>query len=140
MTDANTADPLARFDITAKEISRVVAVFYAQVRTHEVLGPVFAAHVTDWVEHEEKIAGFWRNAILRERSYSGNPMRVHVSRPDVKAVHFPLWLSLFHEVLRGELPERTALQWGALADRIGEGFRTGIVAMRQPADQPPKLF
>jgi len=140
MSDAETANPLARFEITAEEISRVVAVFYAQVRTHEVLGPVFAAHVEDWPEHEEKIAGFWRNAILRERSYSGNPMREHVSRPDVKAEHFPLWLGLFHEVLRAELPEHTALQWGALADRIGEGFRTGIVAMRQPKDQPPKLF
>ncbi|WP_291727680.1 group III truncated hemoglobin [Leisingera sp. F5] len=140
MSDADTANPLARFDITAGEIARVVTVFYAQVRAHPVLGPVFAAHVSDWAEHEEKITGFWRNAILRERSYSGNPMREHVSRPDVKAEHFPLWLGLFHEVLRGELPQRTALQWGALADRIGEGFRTGIVAMRQPKDQPPKLF
>lgn len=140
MSDTDTANPLARFEITAEEISRVISVFYARVRAHDVLGPVFAAHVTDWPEHEEKIAGFWRNAILRERSYSGNPMRVHVSRPDVKAEHFPLWLGLFHEVLRAELPERTALQWGALADRIGEGFRTGIVAMRQPKDQPPKLF
>lgn len=140
MSDTDTANPLARFEITAEEISRVISVFYARVRAHDVLGPVFAAHVTDWPEHEEKIARFWRNAILRERSYSGNPMRVHVSRPDVKAEHFPLWLGLFHEVLRAELPERTALQWGALADRIGEGFRTGIVAMRQPKDQPPKLF
>ncbi|MEX0302723.1 MAG: group III truncated hemoglobin [Leisingera sp.] len=140
MTQADTANPLARFEITAEEISRVVAVFYARVRSHEVLGPVFAAHVTDWPEHEEKIASFWRNAILREKSYNGNPMRVHVSRPDVKAEHFPVWLGLFHEVLRSELPERTALQWGALADRIGEGFRTGVVAMRQPKDQPPKLF
>lgn len=140
MTDTDTANPLARFEITAEDISRVVAVFYARVRGHDVLGPVFAAHVSDWPEHEEKIAGFWRNAILRERSYSGNPMRVHVSRPDVKAEHFPLWLGLFHEVLRAQLPAQTALQWGALADRIGEGFRTGIVAMRQPKDQPPKLF
>lgn len=140
MSDTDTANPLARFEITAAEISRVVAVFYARVRAHPVLGPVFAAHVSDWPEHEEKIAGFWRNAILRERSYSGNPMRVHVSRPDVKAEHFPMWLGLFHEVLRAELPERTALQWGALADRIGEGFRTGVVAMRQPKDQPPNLF
>ncbi|UWQ78506.1 group III truncated hemoglobin [Leisingera sp. S132] len=140
MTDTGTQNPLARFEITAEEISRVVAVFYMQVRADDVLGPVFAAHVTDWPEHEEKIADFWRNAILRERSYSGNPMRVHVSRPDVKAEHFPLWLGLFHQVLRAELPERTALQWGALADRIGEGFRTGVVAMRQPKNQPPQLF
>lgn len=140
MTETEVQNPLARFEITAEEIFRVVAVFYARIRNHDVLGPVFAAHVTDWPEHEEKIAGFWCNAILRQRSYSGNPMRVHVSRPDVKAEHFPLWLGLFHEVLRAELPERTALQWGALADRIGEGFRTGVVAMRQPKDQPPKLF
>lgn len=140
MTQAETNTPLARFEITAQEISRVVAIFYTRVRADAVLGPVFAAHVSDWPEHEAKIAAFWRNAILRERSYSGNPMRVHVSRPDVKAEHFPIWLGLFHEVLRAELPTQTAQQWGALADRIGEGFRTGIVAMRQPKDQPPKLF
>lgn len=132
--------PLARFEITAQEISRVVAIFYTRVRADAVLGPVFAAHVSDWPEHEAKIGAFWCNAILRERSYNGNPMRVHVSRPDVKAEHFPIWLGLFHEVLRAELPTQTAQQWGALADRIGEGFRTGIVAMRQPKDQPPKLF
>ncbi|APG48163.1 group III truncated hemoglobin [Phaeobacter porticola] len=132
--------PLARFDITAEQIAYVVDVFYARVRVHQVLGPVFSAHVEDWPEHEEKITRFWCNAILREKCYSGNPMRVHVSRPDVKAEHFPIWLGLFHEVLQAELPELTARQWGALADRIGEGFRTGIVAMRQPKDAPPKLF
>ena len=132
--------PLARFDISAEQISRVVAVFYGRVRSHAVLGPVFGAHVEDWPEHEEKIARFWRNAILREKCYSGNTMRIHVSRPDVREEHLPIWLGLFHEVLQAELPELTARQWGALADRIGEGFRTGVVAMRQPKNAPPKLF
>ncbi|WP_282094016.1 group III truncated hemoglobin [Epibacterium ulvae] len=136
MSDAN----LARFEISAAQIDRVVAVFYAAVRKDAVLGPVFANHVKDWPEHEEKIAAFWRNAILRERCYSGNPMRVHVSRPDVKADHFPIWLGLFHSILQAELPPEIARQWGALADRVGEGFRTGITAMRQPKDEPPKLF
>ncbi|WP_293573324.1 group III truncated hemoglobin [Phaeobacter sp.] len=141
MTDPNpSAAPLARFDITADSINRVVAVFYRQVRAHPVLGPVFAAHVEDWPEHEEKIARFWRNAILRERCYNGNPMRLHVSRPDVKPEHFLIWLGLFHEVLQSELGAQTARQWGALADRIGEGFRAGVVSMRQPKDAPPKLF
>ncbi len=134
--------PIARFDVSAEEISHVVGVFYARIRAHEVLGPVFAAHIAadGWPAHEAKIAAFWRNAILLEKGYSGNPMRVHVSTPDVKAEHFPLWLGLFAEVLTAELPEREARAWMALADRIGEGFRTGIVAMRQPKDQPPKLF
>ncbi|MFS4582259.1 group III truncated hemoglobin [Phaeobacter sp. C3_T13_0] len=135
-----TQAPLARFDISAEQIAYVVDVFYARVRAHPVLGPVFAAHVKDWSEHEETITQFWRNAILREKCYNGNPMRVHVSRPDVKAEHFPIWLGLFHEVLQAELPDPTARQWGALADRIGEGFRAGIVSMRQPKDAPPKLF
>ncbi|MEX5561951.1 group III truncated hemoglobin [Pseudophaeobacter sp. 1A16562] len=132
--------PLRRFDISGAEIDEVVRVFYGKIRQHPVLGPVFGAHVTDWPEHEEKIARFWRNAILREKCYNGNPMRVHVSRPDIKAEHFPLWLDLFHSVLKAELPTQTAQSWGALADRIGEGFRTGVTAMRQPKDAPPKLF
>lgn len=136
MADAS----LARFEISAAEITHVVRRFYTAVRREPTLGPIFATHVTDWPEHEEKIAAFWRNAILREKCYSGNPMRVHVSRPDVKAEHFPIWLDLFHEILAAELPALQAQQWGALADRIGEGFRTGIVAMRQPKDAPPKLF
>ncbi len=39
-----------RFPITASEINKVVAVFYARIRKHSVLGEVFAAHVTDWPE------------------------------------------------------------------------------------------
>ena len=31
-----------RFDITEAEIARVVATFYAAVRRHEVLAPIFA--------------------------------------------------------------------------------------------------
>ncbi|MEP2715328.1 group III truncated hemoglobin [Pseudophaeobacter sp.] len=134
--------PMKRFDITGDEIDRVVQLFYIRIRAHAELGPVFALYVPgdDWPAHEAKIARFWRNAILREKSYTGNPMRIHVSRPEIQAHHFALWLGLFHEVLKAELPAEIALQWGALADRIGEGFRTGIVAMRQPRDAPPRLF
>lgn len=53
-----------RIDVTAEDITRVVTEFYAAIREHPGLGPVFAAHVTDWPAHEAKIAGFWRNAIL----------------------------------------------------------------------------
>lgn len=132
--------PLRRFDIAPQAIDRVVAVFYARIRQHPVLGPVFAAHVTDWPAHEARIAGFWRNAILRERSYAGNPLNVHVRHSDVLPEHFPQWLDLFHAVLAEELPPGPAANWGALADRIGAGFRAGVVSMRQPKDAPPALF
>jgi hypothetical protein len=73
-----------RFAVTPEEIDRVVADFYAAIRAHPSLGPVFAVHVTDWPAHEAKIAGFWRNAILYERSYDGNPLQVHREAGNVR--------------------------------------------------------
>lgn len=128
-----------RFDITAQQIDHVVAVFYAAIRRHEVLGPVFANHVTDWPEHEEKIAAFWRNAILYQRGYDGNPMRAHHQAGDVRADHFPAWLMLFDETLRRSLPAQTALAWSDLAHRIGTGLRMGVETRDTPRNAPPVL-
>lgn len=127
-----------RIPVTPAQIDQVVATFYAAVRRHEVLGPVFAAHVTDWPAHEAKIAAFWRNAILYERSYDGSPMRAHMRAGNVHAAHFPVWLMLFDETLRRTLPPDTARGWSALANRIGAGLRMGVENM-QPAAGPPIL-
>lgn len=129
----------ARFNITPEQIDRVVAVFYGAIRRHEVLGPVFARHVTDWPEHEQKIARFWRNAILREGGYDGNPMRVHMAAGDVMADHFAPWLALFDETLRRTLPDETARGWSALAHRIGAGLRMGVQDLRDRKPGPPIL-
>lgn len=132
---------LARFDITADEIDRVVAAFYFRIRADDVLGPVFinrlGTSATIWRPHEAKIAAFWRNAILYERSYSGNPMQVHMGVPQIEPEHFALWLALFDEVLEQELAPDTARAFSALAHRIGRGLRMGIEAIRQPKDGPP---
>lgn len=128
-----------RFAITAAEIDRVVADFYAAIRTHTALGPVFAAHVTDWVAHEEKIARFWRNAILMERSYDGNPMQAHRNAGNVRPGMFAPWLALFDSVLTRNLAPETAAAWSALAHRIGQGLRYGVVDQASHADGVPKL-
>lgn len=119
-----------RFSVTPQQIDQVVAVFYAAVRRHEVLGPVFAAHVRDWPAHEARIAAFWRNAILYERGYDGNPMRAHMAAGDVKAVHFDDWLMLFDATLIRVLAPDTAGAWSALAHRIGSGLRMGVTDLR----------
>lgn len=115
-----------RFDITPAQIDTVVAEFYAAIRHHPGLGPVFARHVTDWPAHEEKISRFWRNAILFERSYDGNPMIAHMAAGDVRAPMFDVWLGLFDSVLGRNLPAPTAQAWSALAHRIGRGLRMGV--------------
>jgi hemoglobin len=118
---------LARFPITPEQIDSVIAGFYAAVRAHPKLGPIFAVHVTDWPAHEAKIARFWRNAILFERSYDGNPMAAHQAAGNVRPGMFDDWLGLFDTVLTQRLPPETAAQWSALAHRIGRGLRMGVV-------------
>lgn len=125
-----------RFDIIDDQIARVVATFYACIREHPSLGPVFATHVTDWPSHEAKITRFWRNAILHERSYEGNPLAVHRAAGNVRPGMFEVWLGLFDSVLRLELPADTAAQWSALAHRIGRGLMFG---MQTTDGRPPSL-
>ena len=131
--------PLARFAITAEEIDAVVAAFYAAVRRHPMLAPVFAAHVEDWPAHEAKIARFWRNAILLEGGYDGNPMAVHKAAGNVHPGMFDGWLALFDATLTHELPPETAAQWSALAHRIGRGLRYGLVDSAKTASGVPLL-
>ena len=126
-----------RFPITAAQIDAVVADFYTRIRLHPQLGPVFAAHVTDWPAHEAKIARFWRNAILFERSYDGNPMAVHHQAGNVRPGMFEPWLALFDTVLADTLPPPLAGGWSMLAHRIGRSLRAGLLF--SAANEPPNL-
>ena len=125
-----------RFDISQDQIARVVATFYACVREHPALGPVFAALITDWPAHEAKITRFWRNAILHERVYDGNPLAAHRAAGNVRLGMFSVWLGLFDSVLKLELPADTATEWSALAHRIGRGLMFG---MQGAEGAPPSL-
>lgn len=129
-----------RFDITRPEIERVVAAFYAACRAHPGLGPVFAAHITDWPTHEAKAADFWANTILHERSYNGNALEAHVKAGNVKPGMFSTWLGLFDSVLRAELRPDQAAAWSALAHRIGQTLRAGVVERDTFPGGVPKLF
>lgn len=128
-----------RFDLTEEQLEHVIGVFYAAIRRHETLGPVFAQHVTDWPAHEARIARFWKNAILHQPGYDGNPMQIHLAAGDVQAAHFPLWLALFDETLERLLPSETARAWSALAHRIGNGLRFGIEEAHRKQNRPPML-
>lgn len=128
-----------KFDITRDDIARVVAAFYDLVRQHPGLGPVFAAHVTDWPAHEEKVTRFWANAILYEKDYDGNPLVVHRDAGNVKPGMFEVWLGLFDLVLRTELRPDQAAAWSELAHRIGRSLRAGVVERETLPGGIPKL-
>lgn len=128
-----------RFDITRAEIERVVAAFYAAVRAHPGLGPVFAVHVGDWPAHEAKVANFWANTILHERSYDGSPVSAHVNAGNVHPGMFESWLDLFDSTLRAELSPEQAAAWSALTHRIGRSLRAAVVDREKLPGGVPKL-
>lgn len=132
--------PMARFPISDDQICRVMDAFYARVRAHPELGKVFGNHIgttdADWDAHIEKITNFWRNAILREPVYNGNPMQVHMQARDVRVGHFDPWLGLFEEVLRVELPQDVAETWLALTHRIARGFKIQLADRDNPSGIP----
>lgn len=128
-----------RFPLTRGQIERVVAAFYGKVRTDHVLGPIFAAHISDWSAHETKVANFWGNAILNERDYDGNPMQAHIAAKNVKPDHFERWLALFDNVLSDQLPEDVAGTWSFLAHRIGRGLSLGLAYNSRSNGDVPRL-
>ena len=132
-----------RFPITAEEIDIVVTAFYARVREDETLAPVFFQSLPPepeiWVAHEDKIAAFWRNAILFERSYDGNPQKVHAARDAIEPEHFAVWLTLFDQVLKEKLSPELAESWSMLAHRIGRGLKMGVVQARARYGDIPDL-
>lgn len=137
--------PVPKFDITAEEIDALVAEFYARIRAHPGLGPIFARAIAledgpAWRAHEAKIAGFWRNAVGIDRSYDGNPMRVHVENRDIHPGMFSTWLDLFARTAHDVLPEEKATRMRALAERIGAGMRYAVTERDTVRGAPPKLL
>ncbi|WP_306113372.1 MULTISPECIES: group III truncated hemoglobin [unclassified Roseovarius] len=128
-----------RFDVTRPEIERVVAAFYEAIRQHPGLGPIFAVHVDDWPSHEAKVADFWANTILHERSYEGSPVSAHVNAGNVRPGMFESWLALFDKTLRAELTPQQADAWSALAHRIGRSLRAAVVDRDKLPGGVPKL-
>lgn len=129
--------------LTSEQIDRLVAVFYARIRKHNVLGPVFMRAVGDdddnWRHHEARIASFWRNASGLDRSFSGNPMRKHLANPEIVPEQFPHWLGLFRQTAKDVLPPAQASEIADLADRIGRSLSMGLVQFRSPESGPPRF-
>lgn len=132
-----------KFPIDAAEIDLLVAEFYARVRKHPALGPVFMKAIGPsaeaWQKHEAHIASFWRNAIGLDRSFSGNPMMKHLANPEIQPDLFPAWLGLFRDTAGEVLPERAAEGIAALADRIGRSLSMGLVQFRQKDGAAPRF-
>ena len=113
-------------------VSRLVDSFYAKIRRDPVLGPIFAAKVTDWDEHLGRMKRFWRSILFSSAEYSGNPMPKHVAIPDLDTSHFSRWLEMFYATLREEgAGEDAVVLVGERARMIADSLLTGIAIHRE---------
>lgn len=110
-------------------VAAFVEAFYAKVREDALLGPIFAARITDWGPHLARMKAFWRSVLMNSGEYSGNPMRMHVAIPGLEEAHFAHWLNLFYATL-GELERDPAAtrEVGDRARMIATSLLLGIAA------------
>lgn len=123
-----TAAIQAETGIDEAMIKTLVHRFYDAVRADEVLGPVFAARITDWEPHLARMCDFWSSVALMSGRYHGQPMQKHIGLP-IHADHFDRWLSLFEAAAQEVCPPAAVAHFMERARRIAESLELGIAGM-----------
>ncbi|MFY0653354.1 MAG: group III truncated hemoglobin [Cyclobacteriaceae bacterium] len=96
---------MEKSDISNREdIAKLIQSFYAKVRQHPKLGPIFNNAIDDWDEHLEKLVGFWETNLLFVQTYKGNPIQAHIEADEdannqIDQEHFGNWLNLWFETI-----------------------------------------
>ncbi len=86
--------------ISAEDISRLVDEFYAEVRMHPRLGPIFNTRLDGkWPAHLDKLKAFWRSVLLTTGEYYGRPVPAHNGIAELEEGDFALWLNLFDQTI-----------------------------------------
>lgn len=108
-------------------ISLLVETFYARVRAHAVLGPVFDQAITDWTPHLEQMKDFWASVALNAGRYSGKPVPAHMKHKQIEQAHFRIWLGLFEQALIDTAPSAGAVGYFLeRANRIAQSLQLAM--------------
>jgi hemoglobin len=96
--------------------------FYADVRQHSLLGPIFNGLIEDWPSHLEVIARFWATVTGGPSEYSGKMPARHIPL-SLKEEHFLAWLGMWKHNCQIYLPEDCATEMIDVADSVASRFR-----------------
>lgn len=113
-------------------IHAVVHGFYDDIRSDDLLGPIFDAAIPaeEWPRHLAKMCDFWSSALLRTSRYSGRPLPLHLALPGLNEEHFYRWLALFRATVHRLCPPEVAALFMDRALRIAHSFRLAIAFHR----------
>jgi len=123
--DDITRSIMERTGIDEAMIENLIHRFYEAVREDSLIGPVFAARITDWQAHLARMCEFWSSVALMSGRYHGQPMQKHLPLP-IHADHFDRWLSLFEATAARLCPPAAAAHFIDRAHRIAESLELGI--------------
>ena len=106
--------------LTLEDIKILVDEFYGEIRSDELLAPIFNERIKDnWPVHLEKMYRFWQTVLLEEHTYFGSPFVPHADLP-VDKEHFAEWLVLFNKTVdrlfTGEKAEEAKWRAGKMAE------------------------
>ncbi len=125
-----TAAIMAETGLDDDVLRDLVHRFYDRVRQDALLGPIFAARITDWDRHLARMVAFWSSVALMTGRYHGHPVAAHTPLP-IDASHFDRWLTLFHEIAHAVCTPRGAAHVTLRAERIA---RSLMMAIEQAGD------
>ena len=114
---------------------KLLRFFYADVRQHTEIAPIFAAHIEDWPSHLEKLADFWSGILGGPRLYSGAMPMKHIPLR-LEERHFAAWLGLWSRHSQAHFAAAEARELIAAAETIGQRLRQ-ILAQSAPAAHQP---
>lgn len=125
---AITAELRAKTGIDEAMIERLVRAFYGKIQADPLLGPVFAARISDWEPHLERMFAFWSSVTLLTGVYHGRPMQRHFGLP-VESTHFDRWLALFRQTARENCPPEAAAVFIGKAEMIAQSIEYGLATV-----------
>jgi hemoglobin len=117
-------------------VETVVRRFYARIRAHAEMGPIFEAHIDDWPRHIAHLVDFWSSVTLLTGRFKGTPLQRHLALPDLKPAHFRIWLALFAETLAECCDPPQAALFQARAERIATSFQ--LAMLQKAGELPPR--
>lgn len=120
--------------ITKENIMKLMDIFYTKIRKDEHLADIFNAKVgyedEQWEHHKEKIGRFWRQMLLGEDVFEGQPLKKHLDLPHFPREFFEIWLKLFDDSLKMVYEKEVAQDILMRAQMIAQRFQVAIYDMQ----------
>ena len=135
---AVTAAVMAETGLDEGVLHQLVHRFYGKVRDDRLLGPIFAARITDWPPHLERMVTFWSSVALMTGQYHGRPVPAHTPLP-IEAAHFDRWLELFRATAEEVCPPAGAALVIDRAGRIARSLHMAVADTARKAGPAPML-